>query len=148
MLQNLFWAFIYNILGIPFAAGILGIMLPPSIASLMMAFSSVSVVTSALLLYRVNLQKIIESIKKDSEKDEIIEYNTKEQGVEEIMGSKLVCEQCGHEEALPKHCGRDMILRDGKLVCWMNLPKEEGGMGIQCGEQEIPIHHSKPMKIA
>jgi hypothetical protein len=41
-----------------------------------------------------------------------------------------------------------MILRDGILVCWMNLPKEEGGMGIECGKQEIPLHHSKPMKIA
>ncbi len=148
MIQNLFWAFIYNIIGIPFAAGIFGILLPPSIASLMMAFSSVSVVASALLLYRVNLQKIIDGIKKDPVEEEIIEIKTKEQGDEEIMGSKLVCEHCGHEEALPKHCGRDMILRDGKLVCWMNLPKEEGGMGISCGEQAIPMHHSKPMKIA
>lgn len=63
------------------------------------------------------------------------------------MASKLVCEDCGKEMPLPKHCGRDMILRDGKLVCWMNLPKEEGGMGIQCGEQEIPEHHGKKMQI-
>jgi Cu+-exporting ATPase len=148
MKQNLFWAFIYNIIGIPFAAGLFGILLPPSIASLMMAFSSVSVVTSALFLYRINLQKIIDGIKKEPTDDEFIETKTKEKGDEEIMGSKLVCEQCGYEEALPKHCGRDMILRDGKLVCWMNLPKEEGGMGIKCGEQEIPMHHSKPMKVA
>jgi cation transport ATPase len=152
MLQNLFWAFIYNIIGIPFAAGaffFLGVpFLPPSIASLFMAFSSVSVVASALLLYRVNLQKIIDGIKKDPDEDEIIEIKTKEQGDEEIMASKLICEECGYEQALPKHCGRDMILRDGILVCWMNLPKEEGGMGIECGKQEIPLHHSKPMKIA
>ncbi|MCP4761978.1 MAG: copper-translocating P-type ATPase, partial [archaeon] len=56
MIQNLFWAFIYNIIGIPIAAGlfygIIGTFLPPALASLFMAFSSVSVVTSALLLYR------------------------------------------------------------------------------------------------
>ena len=60
--------------------------------------------------------------------------------------SVLKCEKCGEKQALPKHCGRDMIPRDGKLVCWMNLPKSEGGMGIKCGEAPIPKHHDKDMK--
>jgi len=56
MITNLFWAFIYNIIGIPIAAGVLyyvtGFFLPPYLAAVFMASSSVSVVTNALFLKR------------------------------------------------------------------------------------------------
>lgn len=56
---NLFWAFVYNVLGIPVAAGLfyfIGISLSPELAGLAMAFSSLSVVTSSVLLNKAKIK--------------------------------------------------------------------------------------------
>jgi P-type Cu+ transporter len=58
--QNLFWAFVYNSIGVPIAAGILypwfGLLLSPMLAAVAMSFSSVSVIGNALRLRNVRLQ--------------------------------------------------------------------------------------------
>jgi Cu+-exporting ATPase len=59
--QNLFFAFVYNALGVPVAAGILyplfGVLLSPMIAAAAMSLSSVSVIANALRLRTVELQE-------------------------------------------------------------------------------------------
>jgi Cu+-exporting ATPase len=58
--QNLFFAFVYNALGVPIAAGVLypffGILLSPIFAAAAMSFSSVSVIGNALRLRRTSLE--------------------------------------------------------------------------------------------
>ena len=60
--QNLFFAFIYNAIGIPIAAGVLyptfGLLLSPIIAAAAMSLSSVSVISNSLRLRKLDLQEI------------------------------------------------------------------------------------------
>ncbi|TFF90782.1 MAG: copper-translocating P-type ATPase [Promethearchaeota archaeon] len=143
--QNLFWAFFYNVILIPLAAGVLftlvGLIIPPGLSALFMAFSSVSVVSNSLLIKRYNPQMK----KKVKEAKSIMDEKIKV--YEEYKDKKLnlKCKECGEIQDLPQHCGKDMMPYKDKLVCWMNLAPEFGGM--KCGETEIPTHHDKKMEI-
>ncbi len=86
--ENLFWAFIYNIIGIPLAAGVLsyfGIKLVPMFGAIAMSLSSVCVVTNALRINFININKSIK-LKKGKEKMKMFE--------KEIMVNGMMCSHC------------------------------------------------------
>ncbi len=101
--ENLFWAFIYNIIGIPLAAGVwiplFHWQLNPMFGAAAMSLSSFCVVTNAL---RLNLVKI-----HDASRDQKISHNKEKKKMEEkIMEKTMKIEgmMCGHCEARVKKC--------------------------------------------
>lgn len=90
--ENLFWAFVYNTIGIPLAAGVLypafGIMLSPMIGSICMSLSSICVVLNAL---RINLKKL----DKGEENMKIRElFSKKKDDRSYILIEGMMCEHC------------------------------------------------------
>lgn len=102
--QNLFWAFIYNIIGIPLAAGIwiplLGWQLNPMFAAAAMSLSSFCVVTNALTLNMFNINDSRDDRKRKSKP---IEYPSKKEEIEMKKTMKIEGMMCQHCEAAVKN---------------------------------------------
>ncbi len=121
--ENLFWAFFYNSLGIPLAAGLLfpsfGLRLSPMFGAAAMSLSSVCVVLNALRLKRFKTDRLIEKLEEKRE----MKYELNIQG--------MMCQHCKKhvEEALNKIQGvsAQVILEEGKAVvtCEKEIPMEE-----------------------
>ena len=173
MLTNLFWAFIYNLIGIPIAAGILyyvtGFFLPPYLAAVFMASSSVSVVTNALFLKRyeprtpqqveeekllLRQEKVIDPVcgmKIDPLKAIEYEYKGK---IYHFCSSNCEAHFKNDPERFKNYNQMDpkLMQMEIKKEHSINNEKKEDDIKMgklvceECGfEQEIPMHCGKPM---
>ncbi|MDY3846647.1 MAG: heavy metal translocating P-type ATPase [Eubacteriales bacterium] len=129
--ENLFWAFIYNIIGIPLAAGVfigvLGWQLSPMFAAAAMSLSSFSVVTNAL---RLNFFKMHDS-KRDHKIKNILEIITEKETKTMEKRIKIEGMMCGHCEM---HVKKALLALDGVIKAEVS---HKTGTAVVTLEKEI-----------
>ena len=128
--ENLFWAFFYNLIGIPIAAGVLyvpfGIKLSPMIGAAAMSLSSVCVVLNALRLNRLRLKHKADVASREAE---TIDDSRKEDQMKNVVELKIEGMMCTHCEARVK-----AALEGVSGVESAEVSHEKNSASVVCGE--------------
>ena len=131
--ENLFWAFIYNIIGIPIAAGVfvgLGLTLNPMIGAAAMSLSSVCVVSNAL---RLNLAKIYGDRKNNSVKSNVLSPLSGNDNTLTLRIKGMMCEHCEARikkavTDFPQVTDADVSYKSGIAVLRLSEPLDKSAL--------------------
>ena len=139
--ENLFWAFIYNIIGIPLAAGVwinlFGWQLSPMFGAAAMSLSSFCVVSNAL---RLNLKNIY-----DSRRDRKIKVKKKRNQLEKTMRIEgMMCQHCQKRvkktlEALPQVEEAEVSWQEGTAIVRLNKKLDNEVLKKAVEDQEYKV---------